>query len=152
RRCSERRSVDPRPPSKLRQRTDHSPRMASRHPVALIALLCAAFVAVGGGVATLGPSLPGLALVVGRPLPDLGALLSALFAGMLVGQAAAGLLVDRYGVRPTMLASFAAYAAGVIAIPFATAFAPLLGAGLVMGIGFGMASISVNSLAARLVP
>src|SRR5690606_982867 len=77
---------------------------------------------------------------------------SALFAGMLVGQAAAGLLVDRYGVRPTMLASFAAYAAGVIAIPFATAFAPLLGAGLVMGIGFGMASISVNSLAARLVP
>lgn len=126
--------------------------MPTRHPVALIALLCAAFVAVGGGVATLGPSLPGLAVVVGRPLPDLGALLSALFAGMLVGQAIAGLLVDRYGVRPTLLASFATYATGIIAIPFATAFVPLLGAGLVMGFGFGLASISVNSLAARLVP
>lgn len=120
--------------------------------MALIALLCAAFVAVGGGVATLGPSLPGLASVVGRPLPDLGALLSALFAGMLVGQAAAGLLVDRYGVRPTMLGSFAAYAAGITAMPSATAFAALLACGFVMGIGYGMAAISVNSLAARLVP
>lgn len=126
--------------------------MASRQPVALIALLCAAFVAVGGGVATLGPALPGLAEVVGRPLPDLGALLSALFAGMLVGQVTAGVLVDRYGVRPTLLVSFVAYAAGILAIPFATAIAPLLGAGLVMGVGYGMAAISVNSLAATLVP
>lgn len=120
--------------------------------MALIALLCAAFVAVGGGVATLGPSLPGLAAVVGRPLPDLGALLSALFAGMLVGQVAAGVLVDRYGVRPTLLVSFVAYGVGILAIPFATALAPLLGAGLVMGLGYGMAAISVNSLAATLVP
>lgn len=126
--------------------------MARRQPVALIALLCAAFVAVGGGVATLGPSLPGLAEVVGRPLPDLGALLSALFAGMLVGQVTAGVLVDRYGVRPTLLVSFVAYVAGILAIPFTTAFAPLLGAGLVMGLGYGMAAISVNSLAATLVP
>lgn len=126
--------------------------MASPHPVALIALLCAAFVAIGGGVATIGPSLPGLAVVVGRPLPDLGALLSAMFTGMLLSQAIAGGVVDRYGVRPVSLTSFALYAVGTISMPFAESLGRLLVSGLVMGLGFGMASISLNSLAATLIP
>lgn len=124
----------------------------ARAPVGLIALLCASFVAIGAGVATLGPALPGLARATQRPLPDLGALLSALFAGMLVGQATAGALVDRYGVRPPMLVSFVAYAVGVFSLPLFTAFGGLLSGGLLMGVGFGMASISCNSLASRLIP
>lgn len=119
---------------------------------ALTALLCTAFVAVGGGVATLGPSLPGLARGLGRPLPDLGILLSALFAGMLQGQVAAGLLVDRMGVRRPMLASFLLFASGIVGLPLAPAYGWLLLSGLVMGTGFGMASISVNTMASRLLP
>ncbi len=126
--------------------------MPSPHPVGLIALLCAAFGAIGAGVATVGPSLPGLALVIDRPLPDLGALLSAMFTGMLVSQAIAGGVVDRYGVRPASLTSFAVYALGTVSLPFAPSLGWLLASGLVMGLGFGLASISINSLAATLVP
>ncbi len=121
-------------------------------PLSLIGLLCAAFVCVGAGVAVVGPSLAGLATAVERPLADLGALLSAMFTGMLLSQAAAGSLVDRYGVRPAILTSFVVYAVGTITIPLAATLTWLLLSGLVMGLGFGLASISINSLAATLVP
>lgn len=121
-------------------------------PVSLIGLLCTAFVCTGAGVAAIGPSLPGMASAVGRPLPDLGVLLSALFTGMLVSQAAAGGLVDRYGVRPAILTSVVLYATGTITIPLASTLTGMLVSGLVMGLGFGLASISMNSLAATLLP
>lgn len=126
--------------------------MALAHPALVTGLLCVAFVTIGGSVAVLGPSLPGLAQAIGRPLPDLGALLSALFAGMLVGQVGAGLLVDRIGVRLPMIGSFALFALGVSAIPLVSTLAWLLVSGLVMGLGFGAASISVNTQASRLMP
>lgn len=126
--------------------------MTTARPTGLIVLLCAVFVAVGAGVATVGPALPGFAERVAHPLPDLGALLSAMFSGMLLAQAIAGALVDRYGVRPAILTSLVVYASGTIALPFAPSLAWLLTGGLVMGVGFGLASISINSLAAMLIP
>lgn len=122
------------------------------HPVALVALLCAAFVVIGGTVATLGPSLPGLAHAVGRPLPDLGVLLSAVFAGMLTGQLTAGLLTDRLGVRLPIALSLTIFGAGVTLLGMVPVFWSLITAGFVMGIGYGMASIAVNTLASRLMP
>ncbi len=121
-------------------------------PAALAVLLCAAFVVVGGSVATLGPSLPGLARAVGRPLPDLGILLSAVFGGMLTGQVVAGLLVDRLGVRIPIATSLAIFGTGIVALPMSPAFAGLIAAGLVMGVGYGMASIGINTMASRLMP
>lgn len=126
--------------------------MAAPPPVRLIVVLCAAFVATGSGVASVGPSLQGLAQDVGRPLSDLGTLLSALFTGMLLSQAVSGGVVDRYGVRPASLTSFALYAAGAMSLPFAPSLRWLLASGLVMGLGFGMSSIALNSLAATLMP
>ncbi len=122
------------------------------HPAALAVLLCAAFVIVGGTVATLGPSLPGLARDVGRPLPDLGVVLSAVFGGMLTGQITAGLLVDRLGVRFPIATSLAVFGAGVLVLPMTPAFMGLIAGGLVMGVGYGMASIGINTMASRLMP
>lgn len=121
-------------------------------PLALIVTLCAIFVAIGGGVAALGPSLPGLATTISRPLPDLGMLLSAVFTGMLVSQASAGALVNRYGTRPVAITAFVLYGVGAGSIPWVGALPSLLGGGLTMGLGFGLSSISVNLLASALVP
>jgi MFS family permease len=120
-------------------------------PVPLITLMCAAFVAVGAGVASIGPTIPETAQAIGQPLPRLGLLLSALYAGMLVAQASAGVMVDRRGVRPMLLTSFAVFGVGASALAVAPSLTWVLLSGLIMGIGFGLASISVNLLATRLI-
>jgi MFS transporter, FHS family, glucose/mannose:H+ symporter len=118
----------------------------------LIALLCACFVAIGAGVASVGPAVPEFARATGAPLPSIGLLLSAIYAGMLLAQASAGVVVDRRGVRPMLLASLGVFGAGASALSAAASMPVLLLSGLTMGTGFGMSSMSVNLLATRLMP
>lgn len=118
----------------------------------LIVLLCACFVAIGAGVASVGPAVPEFARATGAPLPTIGLLLSAIYAGMLMAQASAGVVVDSRGVRPMLLASIAVFGVGAAAVSAATSVPLLLLAGLTMGTGFGLSSMSVNLLATRLMP
>lgn len=121
-------------------------------PHALIALLCAFFVALGLSIATLGPALPEFAQVAGLPVSAMGVLYSALFAGFLASQVSAALLLDRVGTRPTILGAIAVFAAGTAALAVAPGGTSLLAGSAVLGAGYGFGTIGINLVASRLLP
>lgn len=121
-------------------------------PRALISLLSAAFAAIGGSVAALGPALPEFARGTGVPVSSIGVLFTAMFGGMLAAQITSGLLVERRGTRLLVLISMAAFAAGTAGLAVASAVPALLASSAVMGVGYGWSTIGINLVASRLVP
>lgn len=119
---------------------------------ALIALLCSVFVALGLSIATLGPALPELAAVAGVAISAMGVLYSALFAGFLVSQILAAVLLDRVGTRLTILSAMAVFALGSASLAVAGGATSLLFGSAVLGVGYGFGTIGINLVASRLLP
>src|SRR5438128_9601518 len=79
----------------------------NEHPVGRVGILMAcflAYIAAGFAAATLGPSLPSLAGMVGLPLAGAGMLRAARQGGTLIAQLPSGWLLDRLGARVVLLA------------------------------------------------
>src|SRR5437773_1589238 len=79
----------------------------NEHPVGRVGLVLAcflAYIAAGYAAATLGPSLPSLAGMVGLPLAGAGILRAARQGGTLIAQLPTGWLLDRLGARGVLLA------------------------------------------------
>jgi MFS family permease len=64
----------------------------------------------------------------------------------------AGFLMDRFGRKFASVPSFAIMALGIGLVPFATSFATLTAAGVVIGLGNGLGSGSMMTLGADLAP
>jgi len=121
-------------------------------PRALIALLCAAFVAIGTSVASLGPALPEFARDAGVPVSSIGMLFTAIFGGMLASQTTSGVLVERRGTRRVVLLSMGTFATGTAGVALSSTLPALLLASAVMGVGYGWSTIGINLVASRLLP
>jgi fucose permease len=121
-------------------------------PRALIALLCAVFVALGVSIASIGPALPEFARVARIDVSSVGVLYSALFAGFLASQVTATLLLERTGTRAAILFALGVLASGTVGLALADRLGTLLAASAVLGVGYGFGTIGINLVASRLVP
>ena len=110
-----------------------------------------AFVAVGLSIASIGPALPEFAAVAGIDVSSVGVLYSALFAGFLLSQITATLLLERTGTRVVILWALAVFATGTVGLALAHNVMALLGASAVLGMGYGFGTISINLVASRLL-
>lgn len=117
----------------------------------LVVWLGAVLAVLGAVVASVGPLLPVLARATGTDLTDAGLVISALFGGMLCAQALSALAMDRAGARRVLGGALVACAAGCWGLSAAATLPILLAAGAVTGVGYGLASIAANLVAARLV-
>lgn len=79
-------------------------------------------------------------------------LLSAWFAGLMIGATGFGYLADRYGRRRIFLASLVLYGVATLAAAFAPGFNALLLLRLLAGIGVGAEYSAINAAIAELVP
>ncbi|BCS33349.1 MFS transporter [Luteitalea sp. TBR-22] len=123
----------------------------SQAPRALMALLSAAFVALGVSIAAIGPALPEFADVAGLAVSAMGVLYSALFAGFLASQVSAAVLLDRVGTRRTILTAIAVFALGTTGLALARDGVTLLLGSAVLGVGYGFGTIAINLVASRLL-
>ncbi|AMY10254.1 putative transporter [Luteitalea pratensis] len=117
----------------------------------IIAFLCAAFVAVGLSIASLGPALPEFAAVAAIDVSSIGVLYSALFAGFLLSQITSALLLERTGTRVVILWALAVFATGSLGLAMAVNVVTLLAASAVFGMGYGFGTIAINLVASRLL-
>ena len=92
-------------------------RLAAARPI--IAFLCTAFVALGLSIASIGPALPEFAAVAAIDVSSIGVLYSALFAGFLLSQITATLLLERTGTRVVILWALAVFADGTLGLAVA---------------------------------
>ncbi len=111
---------------------------------------CVMFLATGLTVSALGPSLPAFAGRTGSELAEVGALFTALFIGIVLGQAAFGPLNARLGRRVLVLAGLALFAGGVAGMLLSPSLPLLLGWAFVAGLGDGGVISGVNLLVAEL--
>jgi len=81
-----------------------------------------------------------------------GLVVSSLLAGAAVGVGFAGVLSDRYGRRPLLLAMAAVFAAGGLAGALAPSISWLIVARAVMGVGVGASAVVVMVYLAEIAP
>jgi MFS transporter, FHS family, L-fucose permease len=117
-----------------------------------LALVCGVFLAVGVSLASIGPALPRLAANVGHNVAALGGLFTAVSAGVVLAQFAAGPASDRFGQRLVLAIGMVLMGCGVLGESLARSLGVLLGCGLLVGIGFGGVLAAGNVLIARLFP
>lgn len=118
---------------------------------ALIGFLCTAFVAVGLSFASIGPALPEFAAVAAMDVSSIGVLYSALFAGYLLSQITATVLLERTDTRVVILRALGVFALGTLGLALAVNVVTLLAASVVLGVGYGFGTISINLVASRLL-
>jgi fucose permease len=117
-----------------------------------IAIACAVFFAAGLTLASLGPSLPALALRLGVESAALGGLFTAFSIGVIATQFVVGRFWQRFGQRATLAAGMALMGLGELAIAQANALPLIFAAALVGGAGFGSVMATGNTLVAQLFP
>jgi MFS transporter, FHS family, Na+ dependent glucose transporter 1 len=105
-----------------------------------------AFVALGMSSASLGPTLPGLALQTGSSLSEISYLFSARALGYLVGSLVSGRLYDRLPGMRVMAGVLALMAVALFFIPAISLLAILVVAMLLLGTGEGAADVGGNAL------
>jgi len=81
-----------------------------------------------------------------------GLVVSALLAGAALGVGCAGVLSDRFGRRPLLIAMAAVFALGGLAGALAPSVAALIAARVVMGVGVGASAVVVMVYLAELAP
>ncbi len=101
--------------------------------------------------ASIGPALPEFAQVVGLDVSSIGVIFTAIFAGFLASQISASMLLDRIGTRTAILISLGTYACGAVGLGLAHDVAMLIAAASLLGIGYGLGTISINLVASRLM-
>ncbi len=116
----------------------------TRYQRTVLGVACAIFLAMGFLTSALGPMMPELAAQTGSTLGALGAAFTALFLGGLVSQAAAGMLVERWGQKPIVMCGVVLLAIGALGILFSRSLAAVLTAAGIGGLGLGMVEVIVN--------
>jgi fucose permease len=119
-----------------------------RRPL-VVTQVCTVCFASGYVFASLGPALPDFAARLNRPLGDMGALFAILFLGALMAQVATGAWADRLGPRPLLLAGLTSYATGAILLGVSRSSVAFFGGAALAGVGWGLASVTANVLAAH---
>lgn len=120
----------------------------SKRVVLLVA--CVAFFALGWLAAVLGPALNDLAEQNRTDVSAIGAIFLLTFLGSLPAQAAAGVLGDRYGQRPVLIAGVVLIGLSVFGLSFSPMLGLTLAFSLIWGLGFGTIDIGNNVLIAEL--
>jgi len=105
-----------------------------------------AFIALGMSSASLGPTLPGLALQTGSRLSEISFLFSARALGYLLGSIVSGRLYDRLPGMRLMAGVLAIIAVALFFIPAIPLLAVLAVAMLLLGTGEGAADVGGNTL------
>lgn len=96
------------------------------------------------GMASVLPTLPALAVALQADYGSVQFVVSAYLLGLGLAQPIQGLLCDRFGRRPVLLAGFAVFAAASVAASIATSLYLLIGARFLQALG-----VSVGTVASR---
>jgi len=111
---------------------------------------CVSFFALGWLAAVLGPAMNDLADQNDATLSGVGAVFLLSFLGGLPAQAVAGMVSDRYGQRPVLIAGALLLGLSAIGISLSPILALTLSFSLIWGLGFGTLDIGHNVLIAEL--
>ena len=111
--------------------------------------MAASFALMGATGAAYGPLLGPLSSRFQISLPVAGAILTANFAGALVGVLASMKVLERVAARPFVSAALCVSAIGCAGIALAPTWPATLASASVLGLGFGCLDIGLNSLAAH---
>jgi FHS family Na+ dependent glucose MFS transporter 1 len=106
----------------------------------------AAFVALGLAVASLGPTLPGLAENTRTVLSEISYLFTARSLGYLLGSFQGGRLYDRMPGHPVMGVTLLIMAAMLVLVPFLSVLWLLTGVLLILGMAEGTLDVGGNTL------
>ncbi len=109
-------------------------------------LYYAGFVALGFSIASLGPTLPGLAQNAQTSLSAIGILFTARSLGSLIGSVAGGRIFDRLRGHSIIAASFLCIAIMTALTPFSSTLWLLAALLFVTGIAQGMLNVGGNTL------
>jgi len=119
----------------------------------LVAALCGAIVFMDGFDAqSMGFVAPALAAELGIARTAMGPLLSSGLAGMMFGALGLGLLADRWGRKPVLVASTLIFGFGSLACAAAGSYELLLVCRFVTGVGLGGAMPNTIALTAEYTP
>jgi FHS family Na+ dependent glucose MFS transporter 1 len=106
----------------------------------------ASFIALGLVVASLGPTIPGLAALTGAALSGVSTVFLARSGGYLTGALFGGRLYDGHRGHPLLCGALLLMAAGMACVPFASGL-PSLGFILfLVGLGEGTMDVGANAL------
>ena len=111
-----------------------------------------AFIGLGLALASLGPTLPGLAALTNTTLGTLSSIFIARSAGYLTGAMLGGRLFDRFPGHPLMAGMLALMAVSLAAVPLSPTVSILTGILFVLGFGEGALDAGGNTLLVWLYP
>ena len=98
------------------------------------------------GMASVVPSLPGLARAFDRPLGDVQFVVSIYLLGLGLFQPFQGMLSDRFGRRPVLLAGFATFLLGSIGAALASSLLLLVLCRLLQSAGVSVATVITRAI------
>jgi fucose permease len=111
-----------------------------------------AFLILGWGGGALGPALPWLAGHWGVRLDEAGALFTMNFLGACGTVALSGVLLDRVGRKPLLVAGALLLMMGLLGVGLAPSLPVALASALLLGLGFGCLDVTLNVFVADLYP
>ncbi|MBS14044.1 MAG: hypothetical protein CME19_20910 [Gemmatimonadetes bacterium] len=127
---------------------------SSAHPGRLATTLSyyGAFIGLGLVLASLGPTLPGLAELTGAPLNALSSIFVARSAGYLTGVLLGGRFFDRYAGNALMAGMLSLMAICMALVPLSPSILPLIALLYALGFGEGSVDAGGNTLLVWLYP
>ncbi len=111
-----------------------------------------AFLILGWSGGAIGPALPWLSTHWGVRLDEAGALFTLNFLGACGTVALSGVLLDRLGRKPLLVAGTLLMAIGLVGLGIAPSLPLALGCALVLGLGWGCLDVTLNVFVADLYP
>lgn len=134
----------------LTRRIDAAP--VSGFQMRVVALCALVALLDGLDIQAMAITIPRLAAVWGVPAASFGPVLSASFAGIMLGTMGLGWVGDRFGRRRTVLCAFLILAAASIATAFATSIAMFVVLRFITGAAIGGCLPNVTALTSEYVP
>src|SRR3984893_10939163 len=119
---------------------------------ALVTNTVLAFLVLGISVATLGPALPWLTQHWHVRLDDGGVLFTLLFTGSCLTVTLSGIVLDRIGRKPILVAGLFLMAMGFIGLCFSPSLILALPFAFIIGLGWGCLDVTLNVFIADLFP